>query len=66
MKREELIAKGEKQLNYIKQKVEQSNTEEAKKNWAMRGSANLEMLDYILDEAYENFGNYFGFFEKYI
>ena len=66
MTREELIAKGENQLNYIKQQVEQSNTEEAKKNWAMRGVANLEMLDYILDEAYENFGNYWGFFEKYI
>ena len=61
MTREEIIEKGEKQLQYVLDKVIEYNSEEH----AKMGLYQLDMLFYILDEEYENYDMWFNKFMEY-
>ena len=57
MSREEIIRKGEEQLNYIMELAIQGY-----KNAVTMGIAQLDMLNYLLDEEYEKYEQWFTAF----
>ncbi len=66
MTREEIIKKGEEQLQYTYNQVLKGNSKTIKKDWADGGINQLTMLSYILDEEYERYDEWFNKFYPYI
>ena len=62
MTRQELIAKAEEQLQYTLEQATIYNSE----TWARSGLAQLTMLDYLLNEEYEGYSNWFEKFMAYV
>lgn len=65
MTREQLITKGEKQLKYIQDRMNEAKTKENKEHWSAKGIAMLDMLFILLDENYENYNSWFENFFYY-
>ena len=60
MTREEIIKKGEEQLQYTLDQAAKGSI-----NWARSGLNQLDMLLYILDQEYERYDYWFNEFLKY-
>lgn len=65
MKRDEIITKAEKQLDFVMKKIQESTNKSTKAQFAKVGMAQLDMLDLILDEEYEGYRKYLEAFAFY-
>ena len=66
MTREEIIAKGEEQLQYTYNQMIKGNSRTITSDWANGGIDQLTMLSYILDEEYEKYDEWFNKFYPHI